>query len=44
MKICKKCGGSLYGKEFNTYCEHEFDEPPESRCTPRRATATGPPS
>lgn len=31
MKICKKCGGSLYGKEFNTYCEHEFDEPPEPK-------------
>jgi hypothetical protein len=28
-RYCRKCGGSVLGKEFNTYCEHEFVEPPE---------------
>ena len=29
MKTCIKCGGSWIGKEFDTLCVHDFDEPPE---------------
>jgi hypothetical protein len=46
VKICKKCGGSVRGKEFNTYCEHEFDEPPEPTTVQVRAKTrygNGPP-